>query len=151
MAILIGIVFTAIGIFFIWLSRRTRVQSAAAAKWPAVPGQVLESRVYQSQGTDSDGNTTTSDNAHLVYQYQVGNQTYQCNRIAIGTSVASPRVLVSQHPVGAAVQVHYNPQNPAEAALFVKQSQGCLFMVFAAVFLFFGLITLLIGIVGHGS
>ena len=148
MFLLIGIVLIGVGILFIVLAQRTRTRSSAAAQWPTAPGRIIESRVVESQEWNSETDRYEKRlNARIVYEYQVGQMVYRADRFAIGSSVGSAAAAVQQHPVGRPMNIHFNPQNPGDAALYVRQSQGCMFIVFAVAFLGMGLICTLVGLV----
>lgn len=152
MFLLIGIVFIGVGVLFIVIAQRTRTRSTAAAQWPTAAGRIIESRVVESQEWNSDTNRYEKRlNARIVYEYQVGAMMYRADRFAIGSSVGSAAAAVQQHPVGRPVNIYFNPQNPNDAALYVRKSQGCLFIAFAVAFLGLGVICTLIGIVARHS
>jgi hypothetical protein len=59
----------------------------------------------------------------VKYSYQVGGQSYENDRLYAGPAVrgdAKPVMnkFLEQYPVGRQVEVFYNPQNPAESALY---------------------------------
>jgi len=152
MFLLIGIAFIGIGVLFIVIAQRTRARSTAAAQWPTAPGRIIESRVVETQDWNSDTNCYERRlNARIVYEYQVGTMMYRADRYAIGSSVGSAAAAVQQHPVGRPVNIHFNPHNPGDAAIYVRKSQGCLFIAFAVAFLLLGLVCTLVGVVSMGA
>ena len=98
-----AVVFAAIYWYGLWKNRASR-------GWHQVASHVLESGVAGS----GDGQA----HPYAVYEYQVGGRTYRNDRIfLVNTAFGNPRQIAAQYPVGMAVQVYYNPNNPAEAAL----------------------------------
>ena len=88
---------------------------------------ITRSEVGQSSSSDHDGPRT---NYHPVveYTYPVGGQVYAGKRIAFGPAKASARstsaqAALAKYPLGGAVTVYYDPNNPAEVVL-EKQAIG---------------------------
>jgi hypothetical protein len=110
-------IFGGLGYYIYKNSQKAKAVQQAAQSWLTTRGQVVLSRVEVS------GGDTTSVTPRVVYQYQVGAQTYQSETIRAGSqffSVTSGRGAydtVDRYPVGATVTVYYNPANPAESAL----------------------------------
>jgi len=115
-AIPLGI-FGGLGYWMYTNSQKAKAVQQAAQSWLSTTGQVVLSRVEVS------GGDTTTVSPRVVYQYQVGAQSYQSEVIRAGSqfySTPSSRQAydtVDRYPVGATVTVYYNPANPAEAAL----------------------------------
>lgn len=115
---LIGGLFAFSGIIVIGIAVFVRGRAAASQKWPMVLGQVIESRVTSS--TSSEGGTTYEP--RIQYAYDLGGQAYHSSRVAFGgfVSTGNPRDAqkhTARYPVGAVVQVYYNPTNPQDATL----------------------------------
>jgi len=147
MFLLIGVVFVGVGVLLLVLAMKAKVKAGAATKWPTTPGRIIHSVITESESWDSDQNRyVRRQHANIAYQYQVGNMTYTCDNFGIGTSPGSPQVCVSQHPVGRTLPVHFNPQNPAQATLYIGQSQGCLLVGMGIAFLALGGICTLVGL-----
>jgi len=83
-----------------------------AAQWPRTRGRVIQSQLYW--GTDSDGKP--SQEVALTYEYVVANLTLRSTRVKFGFA-PNPHQTVQKYPVGAEVQVFYNPAKPSEAVL----------------------------------
>ncbi len=110
-------IFGGIGWYIYKQSQKAKAVQAAAQAWLATQGTILKSRVEVSGGDH------TSVSAYVLYEYQVGAQMYQGDRVRpadaimrIGTS-RSAYETVDRYPVGDQVTVYYNPANPAESAL----------------------------------
>lgn len=110
-------VFGGLGYYIYTRSQKAKAVQQAAQSWLTTQGQIVLSRVEVS------GGDTTTVHPRVVYQYQVGAQTYQSEVIRAGsqffklTTSRQAYDTVDRYPVGAAVTVYYNPANPAEAAL----------------------------------
>jgi len=107
----VGVLMLATGTLRLW-------EGLGSSAWPAVEGTVLESRLEVS----SDAETTTTT-AHIRYEYVVDGARWVSSRIwlaqpSVNLSAWSRR-MVETHPAGAAVRVHYRPDNPWESALVV--------------------------------
>lgn len=90
---------------------------ASAREWRTVTGRVIQSRV------EVHGGENTSVVPAITYAYDVNGRTYQNNQFRAGDSIMrvtsgqDAYATVDRYPMGAIVQVFYNPDNPAESAL----------------------------------
>ncbi|MBI3241398.1 MAG: DUF3592 domain-containing protein [Chloroflexi bacterium] len=104
--------------YIIWSRQR---QVSASKSWPTTTGTVLSSSVELRRSRSGRSGYSLSHYPVVVYDYEVRGQRYQGNRIGfseIGTGWAGPaQQKIAGYPVGGAVRVFYNPQNPAEAVL----------------------------------
>jgi hypothetical protein len=104
-------------------------KSRASRTWHRVTSQVLESGV--AGGTDDD-----SPRPYADYEYQVGGRTYRNNRIfLVDKPGGNARAIAAQYPAGRQVEVYYNPNNPAEAALVRNTPSAALYLGLALVML----------------
>ena len=108
--------FIAIGWYIYRQWKRSKVVEEQSQGWPSTAGIVIKSRVEVSGGDHA------SVSPRIVYEYGVGGQTYQNDKLRPGDrffSVGSGNAydVVDQYPVGSAVIVYYNPANPAESGL----------------------------------
>lgn len=98
-----------------------RRRLARAAAWPVAPGRVTISRVETRRGSDDSGPTHRSYEAVVEFRYEVGDLSFSSRQIALGWRTSGARkgaeAVVARYPVGATVEVHYDPDNPSEAAL----------------------------------
>jgi hypothetical protein len=94
---------------------------ARMQRWPTVPGQIETADVRTFTTWDSDEKRrVTRHRPNIVYAYEVGGLRYtgtQVGATARTTSniVALVRPRNKAHEPGSAVEVHYNPENPAES------------------------------------
>jgi Protein of unknown function (DUF3592) len=68
------------------------------------------------------GGTTTFYVPVVTYEYDFGGRSFQSAQVTSGGSTASgskahAEKVAGRYPVGAAVRVRYNPENPGEAVL----------------------------------
>ena len=110
-------VFGGLGYIFADRSKKAKMIQEAAQSWPATRGTILKSRVQVS------GGEYTTVSAIIEYSYQVGANEYTSRQIKPGDQLVTMfnetecYDLVEQFPVGAEVDVFYNPKKPSEAAL----------------------------------
>lgn len=115
---LMGLLFTAIGIGVGWFVGKPILDEAKASEsWPTVRGEVIESELERRR--NNKGNT--SYGANVVYRYEVDDQELEGDNIWFGQFSSSDRSemqkLVKQYPVGEIVDVYYMPDDPGESVL----------------------------------
>jgi len=103
-------------LFFIasWrLSRR-------AADWPLVRGTVLSSGTEKIE-KNTDGRRSVTHAPAIEYAYRVNDVDYVSRQVKLGATVSASQSyaagVASRYPKGAAIDVHYDPANPSNAAL----------------------------------
>ena len=113
------IVFAIIGIVLYRRMQKSSAEEKAAQSWPTTNGTILSSSLQWRSGAHG----TQSQEAVVIYQYQVSGQIYQGRTVRAGEQFLTVRVpgqaqaIVSRYPAGAQVTVYYNPANPSDAAL----------------------------------
>ena len=132
--VLVGLIFVALAAGLFWFRRRFAAKQAASLAWPTCEGRVT--RAYVESSRDRQGRTQYTP--HLGYSYAVAGRNYDCDRIAWGGSSTGnwPKAAddtVARYPVGSAVKVHYNPENPSEAVLEPAQTAGLRVLLFIAI------------------
>jgi len=115
-------VYRAIGVFFVVVGllqlAKCLVESSsaiAATDWPTVAGTVKSSGVRLVKGGKGDGHVPA-----VTYTYEVNGVSYQGKRIHFRDVSEMPEQAektVSSYPVGATVQVHFDPDEPSESLL----------------------------------
>jgi hypothetical protein len=136
---LMGGIFAFVAAILIGIGLFVRGRAQASRQWPMVLGQVVQSLVTSSSG--SEGGTVYSP--EIRYAYDVGGQAYQSSRVAFGgfSSNSSPRDAqrtTARYPAGAVVQVYYNPANPRDATLERRAGQSGLLFGLGGLFLVIG-------------
>src|SRR5262249_34547455 len=117
--------------------RRTRQRIAALAQWRTARGEIIQSEVKPPLikiSKDQDVGVA------IRYRYSVAGTEHQSTHIRTGevggdTLELDPKDLVAKYPIGARVDVYYDPENPSHAALErTTKSNPAVAIVFLAVF-----------------
>ena len=106
--IVVGVSLAVFGAHLRQLSLRSR-------DWPTVPGVITESSVSEYQSRGQRRKTWT-----INYRYAVAGRTYRGDVVSYARLFRSDEEAaaeVQRYPEGSAVAVHYDPKNPAMAAL----------------------------------
>jgi len=98
----------------------------AARSWDKVEGIITVSRVDQPATHASDDRNDAKP--IIRYRYQAGGQELESDKVFVGGSVITTRVLaaklIGRYPVGAHVDVHVDPRQPTEALLEPAAAQN---------------------------
>ena len=118
------VAFGAFGLVIALMGFAVRKQASMATRWPVVPGTIKLSGIEEyhaaSEPGEARGVEMFGKRVTYTYRYQNVSYTNECARVAAGTPSASEemlRKLMSRYQDGATVEVHVNPDNPAEATL----------------------------------
>jgi len=132
---ILGFVFLIVNAVFLGIIYFTKRKMDTVAKWPYVMGTVKISTIEYRSSDDGGANYPV-----VHYSYQVGGQPYEGYRIAPGGEVGGVGAgkVAARYPVGAHVQVFYNPQKPSEAFL-EKKAHGQILMWVILIILDFSL------------
>jgi hypothetical protein len=150
-----------LGVFFIlmgfWLYRRgasNHATAEAALNWPRAWARVTASSIGVTTETGT-GPEVSVDTTYYVPQvsfaYEVGGTSYQGSRISYAErkSIFKKKIvdLIAKYPVGAELDVAYDPANPAESVIELG-AKGTSPFSFNVVFLFAaGVVSIVAGIV----
>jgi hypothetical protein len=103
------------------IGKPMRAQAAASVAWPTTEGQITVSRVER---TNRAGKGKANYTAVITYQYSLDGKTFEGDRVWFGDGYLAShelasafRAAVHRYPVGKAVNVHYDPAEPAESVL----------------------------------
>lgn len=116
----------AIAAFFLRTALRARRELEASRGWPLVPGQITASRVKTIKRRSSSGNAYEVHDTEIAYAYEIAGASFTGERVHAGSSLglfnpgmseAKARETVERYPVGASVQVAYDPTRPERAVL----------------------------------
>jgi hypothetical protein len=95
-------------------------RSKQAQGWPKVAGEIVRSEV-ESFREMTGGHTTTMYRPAVEYAYEVRRLALRGTQIKLDATVSGTQAyaekVTAKYPVGAAVEVHYDPDNPGTAAL----------------------------------
>ena len=140
-------VFGAVGVGLLLFGFVQRRKAKLTETWPTASGTIVSARLDQHTRTERrDGHsyTSTSYNPVVEYTYQIGQQTYQGNRIFAGATMSydlgTAQGIINRYQPGMAVYVHYDPANPTQAVLETQSKGGNLFFIMGAVFAVLGLL-----------
>jgi hypothetical protein len=116
-----------ISLFALRMAFAQRSMALAAADWPSVAGVVTQSGLDTFKMRDGIGNLWyrpwhTMFRSRVVYGYQVDGVAYTADRISFGAELSASLpflvgALTRRYPNGSAVNVFYDPANPAQAVL----------------------------------
>jgi hypothetical protein len=103
-----------------------RGRMVAARSWDKVEGIITVSRVDQPTAHTSDDRNDAKP--IIRYRYQAGGQELEGDKVFVGGTVITTRVLAAKltgrYPVGAHVDVHVDPKQPTEALLEPAAAQN---------------------------
>lgn len=102
----------------LWISGEL-FESALGYTWPQVTGKVVSSEV-RSTLMETTKTKYLAYWPEVQYEYKVGTVRYSGNRVRFtqhGMDEAESKRVVTQYPVGKAVPVYYNPNDPEAAVL----------------------------------
>lgn len=116
---------------------RLRSLMEASKAWITIGGEIIASEAKLPPSHTSDDQSDVD--AIVRYRYRVGGRNYESDRIKIGGQTSMTRAfadaVVAKYPVGAHVDVHYDPHDPENVALEPrKQDNLVVQLVFAIVF-----------------
>jgi hypothetical protein len=111
------LIFGSIAAFFYVTGRKYRALAAASAKWPTAQGRVLTCGVIM-QRRPKGGSTYRPS---ICYEYPVAGVRREGNAIQVGNldqaAESAAQKMLDPYPVGKAVTVHYNPDDPTVVVL----------------------------------
>ncbi|MGE7473017.1 DUF3592 domain-containing protein [Bosea sp. NPDC003192] len=97
-----------------------RRYQARANAWPVTPGEIVSS-VVERRGSTENGKTRSTYLPVVEFAYTVGGDRLHSRQVKLGLEVSGSESLaqgiVDRYPAGAPVDVHYDPQDPSNAAL----------------------------------
>jgi hypothetical protein len=116
--------FGAFGLVVALMAFAVQRQASMATRWPVVPGTIKLSEMEEYHEASEPGSARGVEmfgkRVSYTYSYQEVSYTNECARVASETPSASDKMLqrlLSRYQDGATVEVHVNPDNPAEATL----------------------------------
>ncbi len=118
-----GIALAAFGVFLLVRAQMNANTALALPQWPTVEGKVLSSGVDTRSRQMTPVNRLSYYVPQLRYAYTIGGTNFEGSVIRPGLDMeghaveADARAHIARYPVGGTVTVHYNPQDPKDAAL----------------------------------
>ncbi|MEH2511961.1 hypothetical protein V1291_003315 [Nitrobacteraceae bacterium AZCC 1564] len=121
-------------IYALW---KVRSRVGAGKSWSRTSGKIITSTLSQPDVPRKGGETDAT--VDIRYQYQVSGKSFEGKRIKFGGQGGMTRVaaeqLVAKYPIGAAVDVYYDPKSPVRSALEPRNKSSVVsHIVFLAVF-----------------
>lgn len=126
-------VFVVAGLVLLWAGTAEWRRARASASWPTTTGVVEKSYSTVVRRTR---------HVHIIYSYEVRATSYRSGRVAFGSySPAAGGRWLRQYPVGAPVEVYFDPRDPAISVLEPRTIEGNWVMPsFGAIFLTAGIV-----------
>lgn len=133
-AIIVAAPFVLIALGLAWAGIRGQRRARSIKNWPTATGRILSATTEMRRRSGRSG---YAPYPNILYEYTVGGRQYISSRVTMGMemggSLYTPRVL-ARYPVGATVQVYYNPDTPADSALEAA-ALGNRMLVFIGIFI----------------
>jgi hypothetical protein len=133
-----AIVITSVGVAGTAIVGWPVLRTLRARTWPHTTATVVHAAV-EADGPPKDESTNFL--LRFRYEYFVDGKRYECTRLSffylstVYGKAQSAKSFVKHHPRGSALEVHYQPSNPANAVVDVDINwQWWLVLWFAAVF-----------------
>jgi hypothetical protein len=125
----IGMVYSAAGSL-----TRASTGAGAAASWPAVTGHITRTWLETGSTAGNRGLSHAIYTPRVAYDYQVGGKRYQSERLSLAQqhqemARGAAEAALARYPVGGAVEVRYEPTNPAQATLVVEGPGSILYLM----------------------
>ena len=123
------LILSVVGLFALGSALRSKRLANVSQSWQGTQGKVIESRLDKRSSTDSDGHTSTSYDAIVLYKYSAMGKEYTGDRVAFGVKNTNPGpadAILKRYPVDTQVMVYYNPDKPKEAVLERSSKSGWL-------------------------
>lgn len=107
----------------VWLLRwrRPQVAEAPPAPWPRALATILDSHVETERETAEDGVEVIRFAPSITYEFEAGGALYQSTRFRDGEVALADRMaaeeIVARYPAYAAVEIQFDPLDPANAVI----------------------------------
>ena len=108
--IVLAVLLIAVSVFYGLKIIGTNKKKTASASWPVVNGHVLSKEVSSSKNSSSSGFTYR---AHITYSYNAPGGPFE-KKLFLGSKGVRSQAEKLLNAVGDTIQVHYNPEKPAE-------------------------------------
>ena len=115
--------FLVVGILLVVGNARAKKRAGESQNWPSTTGRILLSEVRTSQTRDEDGNLQApSFYPYVEYDYILNGLAYKSHKLSFGShemfnNQAAAAAKLAPYPVGANVQLFYNPQKLDDSVL----------------------------------
>lgn len=143
--IVAGLGFLILGIVYLSRGISRRQMAARSQQWPVTEGRIHSASVKTEMRSDSEGSRMKVYVPEASYSYAVAGENYEGNVIRFGVEqfgyavVAPAQKHIELYRAGAAVPVHYDPNDPSTAVLEPGESGGLRNLIAGAMFLLIGI------------
>lgn len=135
----LAFVFGILGGAFLVIGISAQQKAHRSLLWPIADGKVVSTNLAEHVSVENEPQRRSVSYEPVIrYEYQIDNQHFSGQRIAFGADsfdYNTAQKVLQRYPVDAAVQVHYDPNDPESAVLETTASGGTLFTVIGIVFL----------------
>ena len=112
-----------------FIGGKSVLKARASESWPTAAGKIVSSTVETGK---SQKKKKTTYYAKVVYEFVAGGRMWSSDDVSFGeyrsSDPAHARSVVEKYPAGAAVTVHYSPEDPASSVLEAGLSGGVFFL-----------------------
>lgn len=127
-----------IGVGLVGLGIRDLSSADGQKDWQSTFGTVVSSQLLEAEAAEMEGHSRVWW-PEVKYEYELGGEQYTGDRIQVsGQLLTSNRkavqTVVDRYQVGQQVQVHFDPEQPQQAALELGTSQGKLLVILGLIF-----------------
>jgi hypothetical protein len=148
--IIITVLIFLTGAAMLWMPVKARLLRSRAMTWPKTRGRILSSAIVEDSMRTATGQVGTGFYPRVTYTYSVAGKEYTGERISFGDlrlNYTDAENVKSKFNVDDEVDVSYNPEDPAEAALAPQAKRGLKSLI-PGIFLFAcGLIVIILAII----
>ena len=121
----LGYILTGVGAGAYYYAKGIQKKAEASRFWPTVTGEVKRSNVTVESNYHGSSHQS-SYKAVVQYKYKVNGRSYTNDKILVGGQLQMALKKRAEghcynYPVKSEVEVHYNPDNPAEAFLETRE------------------------------
>ena len=151
--LLLGGIFSLIGIALFVFGLVQRNKAKQAERWPTLPGTVVSSRVESKTSRQDDEGRSHTRTTHMPiveYSYEYMGKPYQGSKIFPGANMSfdlgTAQGIVNRYQPGQPCTVHYNPADLTDVVLEIKSKGGNLMLILGAVFAVIGILACCAGV-----
>lgn len=119
--LLIVAVLLGVGAFFLMRWGRDSARAIAGASWPTTLATVIYTEIASESRAGKSGDGSVRYIPVVAYEYDVDGTSYQAARLRFGDSsqpsIDAAQSTVDKFPVGAGIEIRYDPKAPGEATV----------------------------------
>jgi hypothetical protein len=97
------------------------MRDRSVSRWPTTIATVVYSQVASEDRRDRSGRDLVRYLPVIAYEYAVEGAVYQAARLRFGDTaepeLSRARRVAERFPIGAGIEIHYNPARPDEATI----------------------------------